>query len=74
MKFLRSVKDEMKKVTWPNGKQLRKDTVVVIETSLIFTVMFYIMDTGIQSLFTWILQQQLYFLNEDTSETFGRML
>ncbi|MDN6127434.1 MAG: preprotein translocase subunit SecE, partial [Tetragenococcus halophilus] len=31
-------------------------TVVVIETSLIFTVMFYIMDTGIQSLFTWILQ------------------
>lgn len=56
MKFLRSVKDEMKKVTWPNGKQLRKDTIVVIETSLIFTVLFYIMDTGIQSLFTWILQ------------------
>ncbi|AYW44467.1 preprotein translocase subunit SecE [Tetragenococcus koreensis] len=56
MKFLRSVKDEMKKVTWPSGKRLRRDTLVVIEMSLIFTVLFYIMDTGIQTLFAWILQ------------------
>lgn len=56
MKFLRSVKEEMKKVTWPTGKQLRKDTIVVIETSLIFAVIFYLMDTGIQSLFGWILK------------------
>ncbi|GMA47690.1 preprotein translocase subunit SecE [Tetragenococcus muriaticus] len=56
MKFIRSVKDEMKKVTWPTGKQLRKDTLVVIEMALIFTVIFYIMDTGIQTVFTWILQ------------------
>ncbi|KFN92839.1 preprotein translocase subunit [Tetragenococcus muriaticus PMC-11-5] len=40
MKFIRSVKDEMKKVTWPTGKQLRKDTLVVIEMALIFTVSF----------------------------------
>ncbi|MHC5269760.1 preprotein translocase subunit SecE [Enterococcus sp. LJL98] len=56
MKFLRSVNEEMKKVTWPTGKQLRKDTIVVIETSLIFALLFYVMDTGIQSLFSWILK------------------
>ncbi|MCG4305557.1 preprotein translocase subunit SecE, partial [Enterococcus lactis] len=28
MKFLKSVKDEIKQVTWPNRKQLRKDTLV----------------------------------------------
>ncbi len=31
MKFFRSVADEMKQVTWPTKKQLRKDTLVVIE-------------------------------------------
>lgn len=54
MKFLKSVAEEMKNVTWPSGKQLRKDTLVVIETSLIFAVMFYVMDTAIQSVFTWV--------------------
>lgn len=56
MKFIRSTIEEMKKVTWPTGKQLRKDTVVVIETSLIFALLFFLMDSGIQSLFSWILK------------------
>lgn len=56
MKFLASVKDEMKKVTWPTGKKLRKDVIVVIETSLIFAVLFYLMDTGIQTAFSWIIK------------------
>lgn len=56
MKFLRSVREEMKKVTWPTGKQLRKDTIIVIETSLVFALLFYVMDTGIQSVFSWILK------------------
>lgn len=56
MKFIKSVKDEMKQVTWPSKKQLRKDTLVVIETSIIFGLMFFVMDTAIQSLFAWILQ------------------
>ena len=56
MKFIRSVREEMKKVTWPSGKQLRKDTLVVIETSLIFAVLFFLMDTSIQQLFAWILK------------------
>ncbi|HLQ41113.1 MAG TPA: preprotein translocase subunit SecE [Tetragenococcus sp.] len=56
MKFIRGVKDEMKRVTWPSKKQLKKDTLVVIETSLIFAVLFYLMDSGIQNLFAWILK------------------
>ncbi|MBF8807428.1 MAG: preprotein translocase subunit SecE [Enterococcus lacertideformus] len=56
MKFLKSVKDEMKQVTWPNRKQLRKDTLIVIETSIIFGVMFFVMDTAIQSLFSFLLK------------------
>ena len=56
MKFLKSLKDEIKQVTWPSRKQLRKDTLVVIETSIIFGLMFYVMDTAIQSLFGWILK------------------
>ncbi len=55
MKFIRSVIDEMKKVTWPTGKQLRKDTIVVIETSLIFAVLFFLMDSGIQAVLRLIL-------------------
>lgn len=56
MKFIRSTIEEMKKVTWPTGKQLRKDTIVVIETSLVFAVLFFLMDSGIQSLFSWIIK------------------
>ena len=55
MKFFRSVADEMKQVTWPTKKQLRKDTLVVIETSILFAV-FFIMDTVIQTAFGWILK------------------
>lgn len=42
--FVKSVIEEMKIVTWPDKKQLRKDTLVVIESSLIFAVMFAAMD------------------------------
>lgn len=51
MKFLRNVKDEMKKVTWPGRKQLRHDALVVIESSIIFAVMFFVMDTVIKLIF-----------------------
>lgn len=56
MKFLRSVVDEMKKVTWPTGKQLRRDTLIVIETSLIFALFFYIVDALISTGFGFILK------------------
>lgn len=56
MKFIKSVIDEMKRVTWPTKQQLRKDTIVVIETSIIFAVMFFVMDTVIQKLLALVLK------------------
>jgi preprotein translocase subunit SecE len=56
MKFFRSVADEMKKVSWPSKKQLRKDTLIVIETSVLFALLFFVMDTVIQTVFGWILR------------------
>ncbi|ASZ08398.1 MULTISPECIES: preprotein translocase subunit SecE [Enterococcus] len=56
MKFIKSVLAEMKQVTWPTKRQLRRDTLVVIETSIIFALMFFIMDTAIQSLFALVLK------------------
>ncbi|MDR2833055.1 MAG: preprotein translocase subunit SecE [Streptococcaceae bacterium] len=54
MKFLKSVVDEMKKVSWPSKTALRKDTLVVIETSIIFALLFWAFDRliglGISSL------------------------
>jgi len=49
MKFLKSVIAEMKKVSWPTKIQLRKDTIIVFEMSIIFAVLFFIFDTAIKS-------------------------
>ena len=56
MKFIRGVKEEMKKVTWPTGKQLRRDAMIGIQTSIIFAILFYVTDTGVQTDFSWILK------------------
>lgn len=55
MKFLKGVVAEMKKVSWPTKKQLRKDTLIVIETSLIFAALFFVLDTAIQTVIGLIL-------------------
>lgn len=54
MKFLRSVGEEMKLVTWPSRKQTRRDSLIVIETAILFAAMFYIMDTAVGALINLI--------------------
>ncbi|MDR1522163.1 MAG: preprotein translocase subunit SecE [Streptococcaceae bacterium] len=49
MKFLKSIIVEMKKVSWPTKKQLRKDTIIVFEMSIIFAILFFIFDTIIKN-------------------------
>jgi preprotein translocase subunit SecE len=44
--FLMDVNKEMKKVSWPTREQLRESTVVVIVTTLIFTAIVFLIDTG----------------------------
>jgi len=48
MKFLKSVIDEMKKVSWPLKAELRKDTLVVLETTIIFALLFWAFDSLIR--------------------------
>ncbi len=54
--FIKSVINEMKVVTWPSKKQLKKDTITVIETSIIFGVMFAVMDWVIGKVFGLVLK------------------
>lgn len=55
-KFIKSVKDEMKQVSWPSGKQLRKDVIVVIETSLLFALYFAVVDFVVEKVFSLVFQ------------------
>jgi preprotein translocase subunit SecE len=46
-KFLKEVRLELAKVTWPTANELRGSTAVVIVTVLIFTVFIYLVDKGL---------------------------
>jgi len=48
-RFLVSVREEMKVVTWPTKVQLRKDIIVVIETTLMFAAYFAVVDFAIKN-------------------------
>ncbi len=49
-KFLKEVKVELTKVTWPTPSELRATTTVVIITTLIVTVFIGIVDFGLAQL------------------------
>lgn len=42
--FVSDVAKEMKKVSWPTKAQIKESTAVVIITSLLFTVIVYLLD------------------------------
>lgn len=44
MKFIKSVIQEMKLVTWPNAAETRRDTSTVIITSILFAAYFALAD------------------------------
>ncbi|WP_047981977.1 preprotein translocase subunit SecE [Ornithinibacillus contaminans] len=46
-KFLKNVSREMKKVSWPKGKELTSYTVVVISTVVFMAVFFGLIDFGL---------------------------
>lgn len=46
-KFLKNVSNEMKKVSWPKGKELTNYTVIVISTVVFVAVFFFVVDLGI---------------------------
>lgn len=56
MQFLREVKIELKKVTWPSRKQTMGSTVVVIVLVMIISLFLGLVDVGLQGLIRVVLQ------------------
>jgi len=56
LQFLREVKVELKKVTWPTRKQTIGSTVVVIILVMIISLFLGIVDIGLSNLFHRVLQ------------------
>jgi len=54
--FLKSTKGELKKVHWPNRKELTKYTGVVLTTCLLMTILVWAVDSGTGYLLKLILK------------------
>jgi preprotein translocase subunit SecE len=57
--FLSDVRNEMRKVTFPNRKEVQATTTVVIITVILFGIYFFIIDYVIQSGVYWVLHHRL---------------
>ena len=55
-KFIEGTKGELKKVHWPNKKELTKYTGVVLTTCLLMTLLIWVFDSGIGFLIKLILK------------------
>jgi preprotein translocase subunit SecE len=55
--FLSDVRNEMRKVTFPNRKEVQATTVVVIITVILFGVYFFVIDTVFNSAVQWVLHR-----------------
>ncbi|AUZ24884.1 preprotein translocase subunit SecE [Bacillus cabrialesii] len=56
MRFFKDVGKEMKKVSWPKGKELTRYTITVIATVIFFVIFFALLDTGISQLIRLIVE------------------
>ncbi|AEP84874.1 MULTISPECIES: preprotein translocase subunit SecE [Bacillus] len=56
MRFFKDVGKEMKKVSWPKGKELTRYTITVISTVIFFIIFFALLDTGISQLIRLIVE------------------
>lgn len=52
--FLREVRAELKKVTWPKRKEVQGTTVVVIVTCFIFGFFLWAVDVVMGQVLTWL--------------------
>lgn len=53
MKFFKETAEELKLVTWPTGKKLRKDVATVIQTAVLFAIFFGIVDYALNVIVTF---------------------
>lgn len=54
--FLSEVGSEMRKTSWPKGKELTKYTIVVLTTVILAALYFLLIDSGISELLRWFLE------------------
>jgi preprotein translocase subunit SecE len=54
--FFKEVVREMKKVSWPNRKELVNYTAIVLATVAFFTVFFAVVDLGISELIRFVFE------------------
>jgi len=54
--FLKEVVRELKKVSWPNRKELVNYTAIVLATVAFFTVFFAVVDLGISQLIRFVFE------------------
>jgi preprotein translocase subunit SecE len=57
--FLSDVRNEMRKVTFPNRREVQATTTVVIITVILFGIYFFILDQAIASGVNWVLHHRL---------------
>ena len=53
-KFFKDNKSEFKKISWPDKKDTTKKTIMVIGSIIIIGAAIFAVDTGFNTLFTWI--------------------
>jgi preprotein translocase subunit SecE len=56
VQFLREVKTELKKVTWPSRKDTLSGTIVVLVAVFIIAIFLWIIDTGLSGLVKQLLK------------------
>ncbi len=52
--FLLEVKGELKRTSWPSGKEVRGTTTVVIVTVFIFALFLWVVDTVLFHMVSWV--------------------
>ena len=57
--FLTDVRNEMRKVTFPNRKEVQATTTVVIITVILFGIYFFIIDQVIAKGINWVLHHHV---------------
>jgi preprotein translocase subunit SecE len=55
--FLSEVRNELKRVTWPNNKEVYATTVVVILVSFFFGIYLFVLDLGLDRIANWIFRR-----------------
>lgn len=54
--FFKDSWQELKKVRWPNRKELTSYTIIVLVTVVLIGVFFYLLDLGLQAIVDFILR------------------